>query len=141
MAPSCGDESACVGLQREWRQEVTGALDEALAETSHLAERQLAIQQSLESGDSPSSTLRAEQGSIEEGVQRLIEQMRKASGKNALVPPGIGAALGGAQEQMERTRDAISNANPNIREGAEEAGAAVDALNTAAYQLLQSIAR
>jgi uncharacterized protein DUF4175 len=125
-------------LQQEWRQEVTGALDQALSETSRLAERQLAIQQSLESGDSPTSALRAEQGSIEEGVQRLIEQMRKASGKNALVPSGIGAALGGAQEQMARARDAISNANPNIREGAEEAGAAVDALNAAAYQLLQT---
>jgi hypothetical protein len=126
------------GLQQEWRQEVTGALDEALAETSRLAERQLAIQQSLESGDTPTGALRAEQGSIEEGVQRLVEQMRKASGKNALVPAGIGAALGGAQQQMERARDAISNANPNVREGAEEAGGAVDALNAAAYQLLQA---
>ena len=125
-------------LQKEWRQEVTGALDEALAETSRLAERQLAIQQSLESGDTPSSALRAEQGSIEEGVQRLVEQMRRAAGKNALVPTGIGAALGGAQQQMERARDAISNANPNVREGADEAGGAVDALNAAAYQLLQA---
>jgi hypothetical protein len=126
------------GLQQEWRQEVTGALDQALSETSRLAERQLAIQQSLESSDAPSSAVRAEQGSIEEGVQRLLEQMRKASGKNALVPAGIGAALGGAQQQMERTRDAISTANPNNREGAEEAGGAVDALNAAAYQLLQA---
>ena len=78
-------------IQQAWRQEVTAALDQALAETSRLAERQLShVQQSLESGDQPSSAVRAEQGSIEEGVQRLIEQMRKASGKNALVPPGIG---------------------------------------------------
>jgi hypothetical protein len=39
---------------------------------------------------------------------------------------------------MERTRDAIANVNPNLREGAEEAGGAVDALNAAAYQLLQT---
>ncbi len=125
-------------MQQGWRQEVTAALDQALAETSRLAERQLAVQKALESGDQPGSAVRAEQGSIEEGVQRLIESMRKASGKNALVSPGIGAALGGAQEQMQRTREAISNANPNTREGAEQAGGAVDALNAAAYQLLQA---
>lgn len=123
-------------LQRAWRQEVTGALDQALAETSRLAERQLAVQQSLESGDRPGSVLRAEQGSIEEGVQRLVEQMQKAAGRNALVPPGIGAALGGARQQMQRAREAISTVTPNTREGAEQAGAAVDALNAAAHQLL-----
>ena len=56
---------------------------------------------------------RAEQGAIEEGVQRLLEQVRQAAGKNALVPPQIGAALGGAQLQMQRTREAISSATPN----------------------------
>jgi len=125
-------------LQQEWRREVTGALDQALEETSRLAERQLAVQKSLESGDQPGSAVRAEQGSIEEGVQRLVEQMRKAAGQNALVPPGIGAALGGAQQRMQRAREAISTAAPNAREGADEAGAAVDALNAAAYQLLQA---
>lgn len=131
-------EQERAGLQQEWRQEVTGALDQALAETSRLAERQLAVQQSLESGNQPESAVRAEQGSIEEGVQRLVEQMQKASGRNALVPSGIGAALGGALQQMQRAREAISTANPNTREGAEQAGAAVDALNAAAYQLLQA---
>lgn len=131
-------DQARAGLQQEWRRDVTRALDQALAETSRLAERELAVQQSLESADQPGDALRAEQGSIEEGVQRLLEQMRKASGKNALVPPGIGAALGGAQQQMQRTREAISTANPNMREGAEQAGAAVDALNSTAYQLLQA---
>lgn len=125
-------------MQERWRREVTSALDQALAETSRLAERQLAVQKSLESGDQPVSAVRAEQGSIEEGVQRLVEQMRKASGKNALVPPAIGSALGGAQQQMQRAREAIANATPNTREGAEEAGGAVDALNAAAYQLLQA---
>jgi hypothetical protein len=125
-------------MQEAWRQEVTDALDQALAETSRLAERQLGVQQELQSGSEAGNAMRAEQGSIEEGVQRLVEQMRKVAGKNALVPPGIAAALGGAQQQMQRTREAISNASPNTREGAEEAGGAVDALNAAAYQLLQA---
>ena len=64
--------------------------------------------------------------------------MRQAAGKNALVPPEIGAALGGAQRQMQRTREAIASTTPNPREGAEQAGGAVDALNGAAQQLLRA---
>ena len=64
--------------------------------------------------------------------------MRQAAGKNAMVSPEIGNALGGAQRQMQLTREAISNASPNAREGAEQAGGAVDALNSAAYQLLRA---
>ncbi|MGN6391050.1 MAG: hypothetical protein ACTHM9_02225 [Gemmatimonadales bacterium] len=126
------------GLQRAWKQEVTAAIDQALSETSRLAERQLAVQQELKSGRDVGSELRAEQGAIEEGVERLLQQMQRTSGQNALVSPEIGSALGGAQRQMERTRDAIANATPNAREGAEQAGGAVDALNAAAYQLLRA---
>jgi hypothetical protein len=126
------------GMQQEWRDEVTRDIDQALAEAGRLAERQLGVQDALKSGDDPSPALRAEQGAIEEGVQRLLEQVRQASGKNALVSPQIGQALGSAQEQMQRTREAISSAASNPREAAEQAGGAVDALNAAAYQLLRS---
>ena len=126
------------GMQQEWRQEVVAAIDQALAETSRLAERQLGVQQQLRNRGDIGAAVRGEQGAIEEGVQRLLEQVRKAAGKNALVPPEIGAALGGAQQQMQRTREAIENATPNVREGAEQAGGAVDALNAAAYQLVRA---
>jgi hypothetical protein len=39
---------------------------------------------------------------------------------------------------MQRTREAIATSTPNAREGAEQAGAAVDALNAAAYGLLRA---
>ena len=125
-------------MQQQWRDEVMQAIDQALAETGRLAERQLAVQESLSSGAEAGPSLRAEQGAIEEGVQRLMEQVRKMAGKNALVPPQIGAALGGAQAQMQKTREAIGSAMPNAREGAEQAGGAVDALNAAAHQLLRA---
>ncbi|HUQ14442.1 MAG TPA: DUF4175 family protein [Gemmatimonadales bacterium] len=125
-------------MQQQWRQEVVQAIDQALAETGRLAERQLAVQEALRSGAEAGAQLRAEQGAIEEGVQRLLEQVRKTAGKNALVPAQIGAALGGAQLQMQKTREAIASAVPNVREGVEQAGGAVDALNVAAHQLLRA---
>jgi len=125
-------------MQQEWRREVVAAIDQALAETSRLAERQLAVQEQLRGGGDAGGRLRAEQGALEEGVQRLLEQVRKTAGKNALVPPDIGEALGAAQHQMRRAREAIANATPNAREGAEQAGGAVDALNAAAYRLVRA---
>ena len=124
-------------MQSEWRQEVADALDRALAETTRLAERELGVQQQFQQGTSLAAT-RGEQGALEEGVQKLLEQLQRASGRNALVSPQIGAALSVAQQQMERAREAVSSAAPNGREAGERAGAAVDALNAASYELVRA---
>jgi hypothetical protein len=125
-------------MQQEWRRQVVEAMDHALTETSRLAERQLKVQDDLAERGEPSAATRAEQAAIEEGVRRVLEQVRQAGGKNALVPPQIGAALGAAQTRMQQTREAISSAAPNNREAADQAGEAVDALNAAAHQLLRA---
>lgn len=125
-------------MQQEWRREVVQAIDQALSETSRLAERQLRVQERLRNGEIPDASTRAEQAAIEEGVQKVLEQVRQAGGKNALVPPQIGAALSAAQMRMKQTREAISSAAPNSREAADQAGGAVDGLNAAAHQLLRA---
>jgi hypothetical protein len=124
-------------MQQEWRSEVTEALDRALAETSRLTERELAVEEALRGG-ARTARIRAEQGAIEEGVERLLDQVRAAAGKNALVSQQIAASLALASEHMGEARAAISTASPNPRAAAERAGGAVDALNAAAYQLLRS---
>lgn len=124
-------------MQQEWRQEVMAEMDRAMAETSRLTERELALSESLRRGDA-SAANRSEQGALEEGVQKLIEQMQQAAGKNALVSPQIGVSLSVARQQMQRARESISNSAPNTREAAEAAGEAVDALNAAAYQLVRN---
>ncbi len=124
-------------LQQEWRAEISEGLDRALAETTRLSERQLAIARGLR-GEASTAMRRSEQAAVQEGVGRLQSQIRSLSGKNALVPRQIAEALAGAELQMTRSLEAVSSANPNSREAAERAGAAVDALNVAAYQLLRA---
>jgi hypothetical protein len=125
-------------MQQAWRQQVVQAIDQALAETSRLAEQQLQVQNELgERGEPPTPSTRAEQAAVEEGVQKLMEQIKQAGGKNALVSPQIAAALGAAQLRMREAREAISSAVPNSREAAEQAGGAVDDLNAAAHQLVR----
>ena len=99
-------------LQQAWRQEVVEAIDQALAETSRLAEQQLRVQNELRPDEEPAASTRAEQAAIEEGVQKLMEQIKQAGGKNALISPQIAAALAAAHMQMKETRDAISRPCP-----------------------------
>lgn len=124
-------------MQEQWREEVTGQLDAALQEMSRLTESQLQVAEGYRRGE-VASVLRQRQGAVEEGTQRVREQLREASGKNALVSPQLGANLAMAQDQMRRAREALATATPNFRDGAERAEAAVDAMNAIAQQLMQS---
>jgi hypothetical protein len=124
-------------VQGEWKAEVVAAIDQMMAETSRLADRQLAITEALKQGESP-STFRAQQAAVEEGVEKLTEQYKQVSGENALVPPQIGATLEVAKRQMTAARDALSTAVPGQRDATTRAGDAVDALNAAAYQMARA---
>ena len=123
--------------QKEWREEVVAELDRALLETTRLAERQLAVaDQFRRPAGAPNA--RNVQGTVEEGVQKLLDQVAAASGKNALVSPQILAALAEARLDMQKAREAAASASGNPRESVDRAGDAVDALNVAAYGLLRS---
>lgn len=124
-------------LQQEWREDVTGALDRLLAETTRLTERQLAVADRLRRG-APGAQLRGEQGVLEDGTGRLVDQALAVAGKNALVSGQIAAALTFARKQMTEAREALASATGSQREAAERAGTAVDALNAAAYAMLRS---
>ncbi len=123
--------------QDEWREEVMRALDRALAETTRLTKKQLVVADAFRRGASIVNT-RTEQSVVEDGVQRLLQQVAAVAGKNALVGPTIGAALATARQEMAKAREAVSSASANLREASEHAGEAIDALNVASYQMLRS---
>ncbi len=124
-------------MQQEWKQEVVQALDRAMADATRLANRQLQVSDALRRGET-SAGVRSEQGAIEEGVERLLQQVQEAAGKNALVSPQSSVALAAGRDKMRQAREAISSAAPNSREASRQAGEAVDALNAAAMSLLRS---
>lgn len=124
-------------MAERMRDEVMTALDQALGDIGRLAERQLAVSESMRRGDT-SPQVRAEQGAIEEGVERVLEQTRETAGKNALVSNQSSVALATGRDKMRQAREALANAAPNSREAGRQSGEAVDALNAAAYTLLRS---
>jgi len=123
--------------QQEWRKEVVAGLDAALSDASRLAQSQLEVAERLRRGEN-GAPIRAAQGAIEEGTERLSESLKALSGKNALVPPATGQGLAQAQRMMQQSREAVASPSPSPREAADKAAAAVDALNASAYQLVRA---
>lgn len=124
-------------LRELWRREVLEAMDHALVETAQLARRQEEIQGRLSRGDA-SPDLRSAQAAVRDGVDRVVERLQNAAGKNALVSPRLGTALGLATHKMTTALENLQQANPNTRSAGREAGEALDALNSVAHQLLRS---
>ncbi|UCG86446.1 MAG: hypothetical protein JSW71_21530 [Gemmatimonadota bacterium] len=124
-------------LRESWRQEVIAAMDRALVETARLAEQQQQILERLNSGES-GAELRGAQVAARSGVERILEQIQGAAGKNALVSPQLGTALGFSKLRMSEALDQIQRANPNTRQAGALAGEALDGLNALAYALVRS---
>jgi len=130
-------ERARDGMRESWRAEVLAEMDRALVEVAELSRRQERLGERLLRGET-GPDVRGEQGAVREGVERVAERLRAAAAKNALVPPQLGNSLGLAQRQMDDALAAVQRAQPIPSDAAAAAGAAVDALNTAAYAIVRS---
>jgi hypothetical protein len=124
-------------IQDRWRQEVLDAMDRALVETARLAEGHQDLLRRLDRGES-GPELRGELAATRAGLDRLVLRLQGAAGRNALVSPQLGAALGFSRLRMSEALDQLQRANPNTRQATELAGEALDGLNAVALQLLNS---
>lgn len=124
-------------VQEQWRQEVLDAMDRALVETAELAEGQESALRRLAQGDA-SADLRGDLAAIRSSVDRLVMRLQGASGRNALVSPQLGAALGFSRLRLTESLDQLQRANPNTRQAEQLAGDALDGLNAVALQLLRN---
>ena len=124
-------------MRQQWRDEVLGMMDAALIETADMAERQEAVTNQLERGES-GADVRGAQAAIREGVDKVIERLQGAAGKNALVSPELGTALGFSRLKMTEVLDELQESTPNARQAGDRAGQALDGLNELAYALLRN---
>ncbi len=124
-------------IRKAWRSEVVAALDRALVEGAALAERERQTVARMERGES-GPDVRGEQAALREGVERIIERLQAAAGKNALVSPRLATALGLAKLRMEQAIEQLQRANPNPQEAGDLAGESLDALNQALHAMVRS---
>src|SRR5262249_26223263 len=124
-------------LRSAWKQEVLGKMDHALAETAELATKQEELANRLNKGEA-GADVRGSQAALKEGMEKIIQRLQQAAGKNALVNPDISTSLGYARLQMKEALDRLQQAAPDTRNAASAAGQAVTGLNSVAYSLLRA---
>jgi hypothetical protein len=124
-------------MRGDWRQEVLEQMDVALSETAELARRQQETAARIEQGES-GADVRGEQAAIREGVDRIVERLQDAAGKNALVSPNLSSALGYSKVRMTDALTQFEQPTPNTRQAAELAAQALDGLNAVAAALLRN---
>lgn len=124
-------------LREGWRREVLAQMDRALVETGEMIKRQQDIAGRLEHGEA-GNDVRGEQAAVREGVDRVVERLSNAAGKNALVSPQLGTALGVARQRMDDALGQLQQPTPGTREATAMAGQALEQLNAVVHALLQS---
>jgi hypothetical protein len=124
-------------LREAWREEVLAQLDRALVETADLARAQQEVAERM-AGGAADAEVRAAQGAVREGLDRVRVRVQNAAGLNALVAPTLGGAMGYSRNRMGEALSQLQQGTPDSRGAAEAAGEALDGLNTLAMQLLRS---
>jgi hypothetical protein len=122
---------------QQWRQEVLRAMDDALSETIALAAEEQRLAEELRQGRGAGEA-RGRQSALEQGVNQLARRLQEAAGRNALVNPRLGTALGQAREAMGQSREALEGPSPNPDEAAERASGAARSLSQAAYLMMRN---
>ncbi len=122
-------------MQASWKAEVVGKMDAAMAETSELARQQQELAERMQQGDG-GADVRGQQAALKEGMDKIVQRLQSASGKNALVSPDIASAMGYARMQMKQALEMLQQPVPNTKSAASIAGQAVTGLTSVAYSML-----
>jgi len=120
-----------------WRAQVLKALHESAQETVTLAVEEQGAADRLKRGEG-SGDVAGRQSALEQGVDQIARQLAQASGRNALVSPRLGAALGQARAQIEQSRRSLEGPRADPNQAAASAQGAAQSLAAAAFQIMQA---
>lgn len=126
-------------MSAAWRAEVLKLLHDALSETITLAVEEQGMADRLRRGEGGGAgDASGRQSAIEQGVDQITRRLGEASGRNALVSPRLGAALGQARLEIEQSRRALEGPRTDPGGAAGRAQDAAQALTSAAFQIMRS---
>lgn len=124
-------------LSSGWRAQVLKLLHDSESETITLAVEEQGAADRLKRGEG-SGDVSGRQSALEQGVDQIARRLAQASGRNALVSPRLGAALGQARAQIEQSRRSLEGPRADPGQAAASAQAAAQSLAAAAFQIMQS---
>jgi hypothetical protein len=124
-------------MAASWRAEVLRLLHDAQAETITLAMEEQSMADRLRRGEG-AGDVGGRQSAVEQGVDQIARRLARASERNALVAPRLGAALGQARQQIELSRRASEGPRAEPGEAASQAQEAARSLAAAAFQIMRT---
>ncbi len=119
---------------KEWKQELTSALDQGVQEMLQLARQERGLEQQARSGQ-PGGDRKGSQSAVEQGVDRASQRLGEAGKKSALLSPRSQRAV---EDARQKVSEATRSMSQPLSSGGQEATAlsdAADALTRAAASL------
>lgn len=119
----------------EWKEELTTELDRSIQEMIQLAREQQGLEQKARQGASPEA-LRAQQGSLQQGVEKSAQRLQDAAQRSSLLTP---RSLRSVADARKRVEDATqqTRSSTNSSQIASAMKEATEALNGAAASLVR----
>ena len=120
----------------EWKEELTTELDRSIQEMIQLAREQQGLEQQARRGASPEA-LRAEQGSLQQGVEKSAQRLQDAAQRSSLLTQRSLRSVADARKRVEDATQQTRAANTNAQQIAQAMKEATEALNGAAASLVR----
>lgn len=119
---------------KEWKQELTSALDQGVQEMLQLARQERALEAQARTG-SKSDDRRGAQSAVEQGVNRASQKLDEAGRKSALLSPRSQRAVEDAKQKVSQATQSVAQPQSSGGQQAGALGDAADALTRAAAAL------
>jgi hypothetical protein len=119
---------------KEWKQELTSALDQGVQEMLQLARQERGLEQQARVG-AKNEDRRGAQSAVEQGVDRASQKLDQAGRKSALLSPRAQRAVQDAKQKVAEATRSVAQPQTSGAQQAGTLGEAADALTRAAAAL------
>ena len=122
------------GQVKEWKQELTSALDQSIQELLQMSREESALQQQVKSGAAKGEDARGQQSAIKQGLDAASQRLQKEAQKSSLLSGRSQRAVAEAQQKVDQATQQASDPRTS-QQSSQAMNEAAEALNKAAASL------
>jgi hypothetical protein len=122
------------GQIKEWKQELTSALDQSIQELLQMSREESSLQQQVKSGAAKGEDARGQQSALKQGLDAAAQRLQKEAQKSTLLSGRSQGAVTEAQQKVDQATQQASDPRTS-QQSAQAMNEAAEALNKAAASL------
>jgi hypothetical protein len=122
------------GQVKEWKQELTSALDQSIQELLQMSREESSLQQQVKSGAAKGEDARGQQSAIKQGLDAASQRLQKEAQKSSLLSGRSQRAVTEAQQKVDQATQQASDPRTS-QQSSQAMNEAAEALNKAAASL------